>query len=145
MASAPGSIAASRPHLADISATVGSIVFGASIALVGQMYHLAEDFAGGMMLWSAGSLIAAILTGSRGALAVALAAGCFWSGMRLAEMSETQHLPFIAFWLVGATLAVIWNSPVARHLVGVCGARLAADDFHRLDAKSDNPIPPHRR
>ena len=91
-----------RPHLADISATAGCIVFGASIALVGQMYHLAEDFAGGMMLWSAGSLITAILTGSRGALAVALAAGCIWSGMRLVEMSDTQHLPFIAFWLVGA-------------------------------------------
>ena len=108
-----------RPHLADIGATVGCIVFGASIALVGQMYHLAEDFAGGMMLWSAGSLIAAMLTGSRGALAVALAAGCIWSGMRLAEGSDAPHLPFIAFWLVVAALAVVWNSPVARHLVGV--------------------------
>ena len=39
-----------RPYLADISATVGSIVFGASIALVGQMYHLSDDFAGGLML-----------------------------------------------------------------------------------------------
>src|SRR5262245_28244492 len=53
-----------RPYLADISAAVGCIVFGASIALVGQMYHLAEDFAAGMMLWSAGSLVAALLTGS---------------------------------------------------------------------------------
>src|SRR3954469_7216417 len=59
-----------RPYLADISATVGSIVFGASIALVGQMYHLSDDFAAGMMLWSAGALAAAVLTGSRGALAV---------------------------------------------------------------------------
>src|ERR1044071_879822 len=65
-----------RTYLADISVTVGSIVFGASIALVGQMYHLGEDFAGGLMLWSVGSLIAAVLTGSRGSLAVALAAGC---------------------------------------------------------------------
>ena len=108
-----------RPHLADISATVGSIVFGASIALVGQMYHLAEDFAGGLMLWSAGSLVAAILTGSRGALAVALAAGCVWSGVRVTEAADAPHMPFLAFWLVGAALAVIWNSPVARHLVGV--------------------------
>lgn len=109
-----------RPYLADISATVGSIVFGASIALVGQMYHLAGDFAGGMMLWSAGSLLAAVLTGSRGALAVALAAGCFWSGMRVEEAAaDAPHVPFVAFWLVGALLAVLWNSPVARHLLGV--------------------------
>jgi uncharacterized membrane protein len=108
-----------RPYLADISATVGSIVFGASIALVGQMYHLAEDFAAGMMLWSAGSLLAAILTGSRGALAVALAAGCFWSGMRVTELGDVPHVPFVAFWFAGAVLAILWNSPVARHLVGV--------------------------
>ena len=50
-----------RPYLADISATVGSIVFGASIALVGQMYHLSDDFAGGLMLWALGALIAAAL------------------------------------------------------------------------------------
>src|SRR5262245_54385199 len=43
-------------YLADIGASVGSIVFGASIALVGQMYHLGEDFAGGMMLWAVGAL-----------------------------------------------------------------------------------------
>ena len=108
-----------RPYLADISATVGSIVFGASIALVGQMYHLADDFAAGLMLWSAGSLVAAVLTGSRGALAVALAAGCVWSGMRATEAADVPHMPFLAFWLIGAALAVIWNSPVARHLVGV--------------------------
>jgi Predicted membrane protein (DUF2157) len=57
-------------------------VFGAAIALVGQMYHLGDDFAAGMLLWAAGALAAAALTGSRGALAVALVAGCIWSGAR---------------------------------------------------------------
>src|SRR5215218_6699586 len=35
-----------RPVLADLCAGVGAIVFGAAIALIGQMYHLGEDFAG---------------------------------------------------------------------------------------------------
>lgn len=132
-----------RPHLADIGATVGSIVFGASIALVGQMYHLAEDFAGGLMLWSAGSLIAAVLTGSRGALAVALAAGCFWSGMRVTEVATAPHWPFVAFWLVGAVLATVWNSPVARHLVGVAALGWLATIFIGVvDRSSANPILP---
>jgi len=132
-----------RPHLADIGATVGSIVFGASIALVGQMYHLAEDFAAGLMVWSAGSLIAAILTGSRGALAVALAAGCVWSGMRVTEVADVPHLPFVAFWLIGAALAVIWNSPVARHLVGVAALGWLLTIFiGTVDRSLANPIAP---
>jgi len=129
-----------RPYLADIGATVGSIIFGASIALVGQMYHLAGDFAGGMMLWSAGSLLAAVLTGSRGALAVALAAGCFWSGMRVEEAVDAPHVPFVAFWLVGALLAVLWNSPVARHLVGVAALGWLATIFLGTSRVTDNPI-----
>src|SRR5947209_11867935 len=71
-----------RPVLADLCASIGAIVFGAGIALVGQMYHLGGDFAGGMLLWAMGALASAALTGSRGALAVALVAASIWSSMR---------------------------------------------------------------
>jgi len=107
-----------RPYLADLAVAVGSIVFGAAIALTGQMYHLGDDFAGGMLLLAAGSLITTVLTGSRGALAVALVTACIWNGMRVFEMSDV-HLPFVAFWLICAGLAVMWNAPVARHLVAL--------------------------
>ena len=63
-----------------------------AIALVGQMYHLGGDFAGGMLLWAGGALVAAALTGSRGALAVALVAGSVWSGMRVFETHDVPHL-----------------------------------------------------
>ena len=43
---------AGQPVLADLCAAVGAIIFGAAIALVGQMYHLGGDFAGGMLLWA---------------------------------------------------------------------------------------------
>jgi uncharacterized membrane protein len=108
-----------RTHLADLSATVGSIIFGAAIALTGQMYHLGGDFAGGVMLWAIGALVAATLTGSRGALAVALAVACLWSGMRAIDQGDAPHLPFIAFWLVAAGLALVWNAVAARHVVAV--------------------------
>ena len=107
-----------RTVLADLCASVGAIIFGAGIALVGQMYHLGEDFAGGMLLWASGALAAAVLTGSRGALAVALTAASIWSVMR-AEAHEIPHLPFVAFWLIAAGLAFAWNSRVAAHLVAV--------------------------
>jgi uncharacterized membrane protein len=107
-----------RPVLADLAVAVAAVIFGAAIALVGQMYHLGEDFAAGLLLWSAGALTAAVLTSSRGALAVALVAACLWSGARVFEMSDV-HLPFVGFWLIAALLAWAWNAPVARHLVAI--------------------------
>jgi hypothetical protein len=86
--------------------------------LTGQMYHLGDDFAGGMLLFAAGALAAAMLTGSRGALAVALVAACIWNSMRVYESGEV-HLPFLGFWAIAAVLAVAWNAAVARHLVAL--------------------------
>jgi uncharacterized membrane protein len=109
---------AGQPVLADLCAAVGAIIFGAAIALVGQMYHLGGDFAGGMLLWAMGALAAAALTGSRGALAVALTAATIWSWMRVFETND-PHFAFAAFWLIAAGLALAWNSRVAAHLVAV--------------------------
>ncbi|WP_246738590.1 DUF2157 domain-containing protein [Bradyrhizobium sp. CCBAU 051011] len=109
---------AGQAVLADLCAAVGAIIFGAAIALVGQMYHLGGDFAGGMLLWAMGALAAAALTGSRGALAVALAAAIIWSWMRTIE-TDVPHFAFAAFWLIAGGLALAWNSRVAAHLVAV--------------------------
>jgi uncharacterized membrane protein len=110
---------AGRSVLADLCASVGSIIFGAGIALVGQMYHLGEDFAGGMLLWAGGALAAAVLTNSRGGLAVALAAASVWSVMRVFDTHDIPHLPFVAFWLIAAGVAIAWNSRAAAHLVAL--------------------------
>jgi uncharacterized membrane protein len=110
---------AGRPILADLSASVGSIIFGAGISLVGQMYHLGGDFAGGMLLWAMGALAAAALTGSRGALAVALVAASVWSNMRAFEIPDVPHVSFAAIWLIASGLALAWNSRVAAHLVAL--------------------------
>ena len=110
---------AERPILADLAASVGAIIFGAAIALVGQMYHLGDDFAAGMLLWAGGALAAAALTGSRGALAVALVAGSFWSGARMFDEGDIAPLYFGVFWFCAATLALAWNSRVASHLVAI--------------------------
>ena len=106
-----------RAILADLCVTTGSVVFGAAIALTGQMYHLGGDFSDGMALWAIGALAAAALTGSRGALAVALTIGCVWHGSRVTEGTDVFYFPFVVFWFAGAALALIWNAPVARHLV----------------------------
>lgn len=108
---------AGRAVEADLCASVGAVIFGAGIALVGQMYHLGEDFAGGMLLWAVGALAAAALTGSRGALAVALVAAIVWSGSRSYQCYCAPHLPFLVLWFAAASLALTWNSRWAVHLV----------------------------
>ncbi|MGY8638401.1 DUF2157 domain-containing protein [Bradyrhizobium sp. 14AA] len=110
---------AGRTVLADLCASIGAIIFGAGIALVGQMYHLGDDFAGGMLLWSIGAFAAALLTGSRGALAVGLVAACIWTCMRTYDAPDVLHLPFVAVWLLAAALAFAWNSRAAAHLVAI--------------------------
>jgi len=109
---------AGQPVLADLCAAVGAIIFGAGIALVGQMYHLGGDFAGGMLLWSLGALATAALTGSRGALAVALVAASIWSSMRIFEVRD-PHFSFLVIWVIAAGLALAWKSRVAAHLVAL--------------------------
>src|SRR5262245_38236966 len=108
-----------RPVLSDLCAAVVAIIFGAGIALVGQMYHLGGDFAGGMLLWTIGALAAAALTGSRGALAVALVAAVIWTSMRTVDEMDAPHLPFLVIWLIAAALSLAWNSRVAAHLIAV--------------------------
>jgi len=111
--------ATGRSVLADLCASIGAIIFGAGIALVGQMYHLGDDFAGGMLLWSIGAFATALLTGSRGALAVGLVAACIWSCMRIHDAPDMLHLPFVMVWLIAAALALAWNSRVAAHLAAL--------------------------
>src|SRR5262249_40982293 len=44
---------------------------------------------------------------------------CIWSGSRAITFDDTPHLPFVAFWLAAAALALLWNSAPARHLVAL--------------------------
>lgn len=131
-----------RAYLADTAVAVGAIVFGASIALVGQMYHLAGDFGAALLLCGLGALAAAALTASRGALAVALVAACMWSWVRTFDFDDVPHLLFIAFWLAAVALAIAWNSVPARHLVSIAILVWWITTSIRLSGlDSDAPIP----
>jgi hypothetical protein len=93
-----------------------------------------------MLLLAAGALAAAALTSSRGALAVALVAGCIWNFMRVLELS-TVHLPFLGFWLIAAVLAVASNAPAARHLVAIAAlAWLISTGFGLDQSRYSEPV-----
>lgn len=107
---------AGRTHIADLAATLGCIAFGATIALVGQMYHLPKDLAGGLFLWAMGALFAAALTGSRGAFAVAAASGFVWTAILGVSGGAGPHWAFWPFWASLAVLVLVWENPATRHL-----------------------------
>jgi uncharacterized membrane protein len=87
----------------DSAATFGALVFGAGVALVGQMYHLPADWPSGSALVAVGALVIAALLRSDGALIVALAAACAWLAGVAVPLDGRGRPPGLAFhvpWLL---------------------------------------------
>ncbi|BCH25214.1 DUF2157 domain-containing protein [Mesorhizobium sp. L-8-3] len=98
---------------------VGAAAFGGSIALIGQMYHLAGDEAQAVLTWCLGTGLAAAALRS-GPLTVAAAglaaAWLFLTGFEIWRDSPIPHL----FLAIAAALWLIsyWTrSRAARHLI----------------------------
>ncbi|MBC2858684.1 DUF2157 domain-containing protein [Stappia sp. 28M-7] len=64
--------------VADLATMFATLVFVSGLALVGQIYHLPSDWAGGALLVAIGALAAAWLCGSRSSLMVAAVASIAW-------------------------------------------------------------------
>jgi uncharacterized membrane protein len=85
---------------------VGIGVYGASIMLIAQMYHMDGNPPDAVLFWGLGALLAGVLLRSTPALFAALALFCLWSSWESAQ-SDQVHLPFLATWLVTAS-AFAW-------------------------------------
>ncbi|MGX1785229.1 DUF2157 domain-containing protein [Bosea sp. NPDC055332] len=101
---------------ADAAATCGTLIFGAGVALVGQMYHLPTDWPGGALLVAIGALIVAFLLRSNGALVVALVAIASWAGGRWDEREAGAHLLFWIPFLPALWLAATRHNRLVHHL-----------------------------
>lgn len=98
---------------AEAALVVAGLTFGASIALIGQSYHLAGDFSDAILLWALGCLGAALLAQSVAMTALALAVTAYWSGSIMID-TETAHWSGLALLAVGAMSAAVLNSAFAR-------------------------------
>lgn len=72
-----------RKGLADLATGFATLTFVGGIALVGQIFHLPSDWAGGAFLVCLGALAAAWLTGSITSLSVAAIAAITWQLTRV--------------------------------------------------------------
>lgn len=99
--------------------TLGAVAFGAGIALVAQMYHLSGDETQAILVWCAGTVLAAaaLRSGPLAAGAVLLAAA--WMAMSMTE-HRFPGLPPLSFLAVAAFIWAVslWTEGVAaRHLL----------------------------
>lgn len=98
---------------------IAAAAFGGSIALIGQMYHLSGDETQAVLVWCAGTAVAAAALRSGPLTIAAVALSAAWLILREVDFWRDSDFPYvfigIAFvlWLVS-----YWTeSAAARHLI----------------------------
>lgn len=103
---------------ADAAILFAVAMFGASIMLISQMFHIDGNPPDGILLWGAGALLAGLLLRSNAALALAMVLAVIWGWV------ETQHRhsvywPFLAAWGVIAAAFAWQRWTPGLHLSGL--------------------------
>lgn len=102
------------PRFADAAMLLGGFAFAAGIALVGQTYHMAGEFADAILLWLVGALAAALLTRSVSGTVLALAGAAYWIWVVTVENKIGPHFGGLFAVLIGGAIAVWLDSRLAR-------------------------------
>jgi len=84
----------------------GSALFGASVMLVAQMYHLYGNPPDAVIVWAAGSLLAGLLFRSNPSALLSLGLVCLWGGWET-EIGRGVFYPFLP--ALGAVAAVLYH------------------------------------
>lgn len=97
---------------------LGCGCFGATVMMVGQMYHLPGHGSGAILVWSLGTLAAAGLTRSTPALGLATILATIWSCWLMVDRNANVgvHLWYLPLWLACAGLAWQSSSHIAAHI-----------------------------
>jgi uncharacterized membrane protein len=91
----------------DASILLGAAMFGASIMLISQMFHIDGNPPDGVLLWWIGALLAGVALRSNPALALTMVLVCVWSGVWMSER-EGPHWPFLLGWTL-VSAAFLWQ------------------------------------
>lgn len=115
-----GAVLKLRDHgfIAEAVWLVATAAFGGSIALIGQMYHMAGDESGAVLVWFFGALAAAaaLRSGPLTAASAALAAAWLFLRLNIWDWNDVPHLFLLLAALVWAVSYWTQSRP-ARHLV----------------------------
>jgi uncharacterized membrane protein len=93
---------------------VGGLIFAAAIALIGQTYHLAGDFAGAVLLWEIGALGAALLIRSPVMAVLGLVGAGYWTWLSTVDNHIVPHWPSLALVVIAVAIAAWLNRGFLR-------------------------------
>lgn len=96
----------------------GVIVYGASIMLIAQMYHMEGNAPDAVLLWALGALLAAVLVPSSAALAAAFVLAVIWTWWERA-LTEAAHWGFLLVWAAAAATAAWMRWRPGLHLSAI--------------------------
>ncbi|MGI9353045.1 MAG: DUF2157 domain-containing protein [Rhizobiaceae bacterium] len=107
-----------RSYFAQGFVLLGCACFGATVMLVGQMYHLPGHASGAILLWSLGTLVAAILTFSIPSLILAIMLATIWSCWFMVDSPgfDDVHFWYLPLWGICAAMAWYLKSRSAAHV-----------------------------
>lgn len=98
-----------KPFFADAAILFATAVFGASIMLIAQMFHIDGNPPDGVLAWALGALFAGVLLRSNPALAAAMVLFVVWTGMETSAFIVGEvHWPFLPAW-AAVTAAFVWQ------------------------------------
>ena len=105
-----------HPWIFECLALLASILYGASIMLIAQLYHIQGPAEGAVMMWAIGALIAGVLT--RSGLAIALVFGLLavWHIMVIGERFDGINAPYLIWWALASVAAWWVKSRFSGHL-----------------------------
>ena len=106
---------------ADAASTCATLIFGAGVALVGQMYHLPADWPSGAVLVGVGAFAVAALLRSDGALIVAFACAAAWLFGMFDERSHAANWWYLALYLPCLLLAFGRSNRALHHVAVLAG------------------------
>jgi uncharacterized membrane protein len=102
-----------HPALGHSLVLLGTLIFGANIFLLAQIFHVRSDFYNGFLLWTVGALAVGLLLRSQPNLIVAVAASFVWAmGAAIDHAAAALFYPLIALAFV--PLLQRW-----RHLIAI--------------------------
>lgn len=99
---------------------IAAITFGAGIALIGQMYHLSGDATEAALLWTAGTMVAALLLRSPVLVATGVAITALYLFMVL-DTNDSHTYSWLLPVLLFISAGLVWytKAQIARHFIAL--------------------------
>lgn len=92
---------------ANAASLIGVSIFGASIMLISQMFHIEGNPPDAVLLWAAGSLLTGVVLSSTAALGLTMPLLMLWGGWEQAQVS-TPYWFYLVPWAL-MTLGFVWQ------------------------------------